>query len=571
MSSNDLHPAPACQSPSETCKRKTTRNRRETAATVAAFERAAEDVGMSQHEFARRIGIPRTTLQWWLKRLASIDAPPATVRFLESPEGQELVDRVVLAAQFVITQLCAGGIRQVCTFLVLSSLNRFVASSYGIQQERIAAMEEDLGVFGDKQRRTLGSTMRPKSISVCEDETFHPQICLVGLEPASGFILLEQYAERRDAETWTAAMAEATKDLRVEIVQSAADEAPALRKHAEEDSGAHHSPDLFHVQYEVSKGTSGSMARHVRAAQKVVEEKKRHTERMEESAEIYHSSSERGCCPPSFVEKALAAATEDEAKARRKLEQAEERQKQMREAVRGLSQSYHPYDLDSGAERSSELVSKELDEHFATIDALADQVSLSQRCRDHIDKARRVVLRMVATIVFFHATVNQRIEALELPEKIETVLRERWIPGRYLELAAGRATGAQTRARLRANAAQVGLSMVERAALLADIDEDDRALVENVAEDCAQLFQRSSSSVEGRNGHLDLFHHAHHRLSARKLRALTTVHNYFKRRPDGTTAAERFFETEHADLFEWLLARLEPLPWPAKPRRRATS
>lgn len=560
--------ASACQSTTETSKRKVW-SREDAAAAVDEFERASEALGVSQHEYARRTGIPRTTLQWWLERLASIDAPPATVRFLESPEGLELMHRVVLAAQFVITLLCAGGIRQVCTFLELSGLSRFVASSYGVQQQQIAAMEKDVGVFGDEQRQQLAATMRPKSITVCQDETFHPQICLVGLEPASGFILLEKYAERRDAVTWTKAMAEATKDLPLEIVQSTGDEALALIKHAEADLDAHHSPDLFHVQYEVGKGTSGTMAQRVRAAQKGVEAKEQHTERMEEVAAIYGSSTERSCCPPAFVEKAIAAAGQDEAKARDALEQAEARQQQMREAVRSLSKSYHPYDLESGVVRSAEQVSQELDEHFATIDALADEASMSQRCREHIDKARRVLVRMVATIAFFHATVNERIEALGLPEKIETVLRERWIPGRYLELVAGRAGTAESRARIRVNAAEVGLSIIERAALLADLDEEDRALVEHVAEDCAQLFQRSSSPVEGRNGHLDLFHHGHHRLPARKLRALTTVHNYFKRRPDGATAAERFFEAEHTDLFDWLLDRLEPLPRPAKQRRRA--
>ena len=100
------------------------------------------------------------------------------------------------------------------------------------------------------------------------------------------------------------------------------------------------------------------------------------------------------------------------------------------------------------------------------------------------------------------------------------------------------------------------------------IDEPDRPLVEQVIEQCAQLFQRSDSCVEGRNSHLDLFHHGHHRLGDRQLKAKTVVHNYLKRRPDGSTAAERFFGEKPHDLFEWLLERLEPPPWPSKPRRR---
>jgi len=72
--------------------------------------------------------------------------------------------------------------------------------------------------------------------------------------------------------------------------------------------------------------------------------------------------------------------------------------------------------------------------------------------------------------------------------------------------------------------------------------------------------------VEGRNGQLALFHHGLHRLTDKKLAALTAVHNFHTRRLDGTTPAERFFETEHSDLFNTLLERMPQLARPAKPR-----
>ena len=74
--------------------------------------------------------------------------------------------------------------------------------------------------------------------------------------------------------------------------------------------------------------------------------------------------------------------------------------------------------------------------------------------------------------------------------------------------------------------------------------------------------------MEGRNGQLSLRHHALHRLTARKLKALTVLHNYAVQRADGSTAAGRFYGTEPQDLFAWLLPRL---PLPARPRavRRA--
>jgi hypothetical protein len=72
----------------------------------------------------------------------------------------------------------------------------------------------------------------------------------------------------------------------------------------------------------------------------------------------------------------------------------------------------------------------------------------------------------------------------------------------------------------------------------------------------AESFQRSSSCVEGRNGVLSLNHHRFHRLNERSLRVLTIVHNFDVQRPDGTTAAERFFETKHENLFESLVTNV---------------
>ena len=70
--------------------------------------------------------------------------------------------------------------------------------------------------------------------------------------------------------------------------------------------------------------------------------------------------------------------------------------------------------------------------------------------------------------------------------------------------------------------------------------------LEKAARDCAQIFQRSSSCVEGGNAQLALRHQGIHRRSDRHLQALTVMHNYYVRKRDGTTASERFFEESEA-------------------------
>ena len=88
----------------------------------------------------------------------------------------------------------------------------------------------------------------------------------------SNFILMEKYADDRTAETWNQAMDSATKGLNVEIFQSVGDEAPALIKHAEEKLGAHHSPDLFHIQNEITKGIGATLTAQENRAIKSVKE-----------------------------------------------------------------------------------------------------------------------------------------------------------------------------------------------------------------------------------------------------------------------------------------------------------
>ncbi|WP_139795714.1 DUF6399 domain-containing protein [Desulfocicer vacuolatum] len=97
---------------------------------------------------------------------------------------------------------------------------------------------------------------------------------------------------------------------------------------------------------------------------------------------------------------------------------------------------------------------------------------------------------------------------------------------------------------------------------LADCSESDIYHMKQKAREFAGIFQRSSSCVEGRNAQLSLRHHGIHRLSDQKLRALTVVHNYYLKRPDGTTAAERFYENRPIDMFKWLLGNMSQVPRP---------
>ena len=114
--------------------------------------------------------------------------------------------------------------------------------------------------------------MPRKAITVTQDETFTGGLCLVATEPVSNFIILEQLAQARDQDVWNALMAPALAQLNCEVIQSTSDEAPGLLAYVEHHLGAHHSPDVFHVQHELSKAVCAPLATKERAAHKAATE-----------------------------------------------------------------------------------------------------------------------------------------------------------------------------------------------------------------------------------------------------------------------------------------------------------
>lgn len=485
--------------------------------------------------------------------------------FFESSVGVAFLHRLVLAAHFVMTMLGPCGIRLVCLFFELSGLDRFVAASYGAHQKVSADMEEGIVTFGLEERSRLAAGMPPKEITICEDETFHPETCLVGIEPVSNFIFLEKYTTSRKAEDWTTALKDALAGLPVEVVQSTSDEGRGILHHVEKDLGVHHSPDLFHVQHELVKGTSVTLANKKKRAEKAVEEASKELNQKEAEKQAYFSSNHILGRPPHF-DKRIEQAQAKEAEARNLLETAQCHQEKAKEAIRAIGKDYHPYDLETGAARSAEEMSSDLEQRFAEIEKIASEAHLPERCTKKIKKAKRVVVNMVATIAFFFLTVRAKVEALSLAPDVERTVYNNLIPGIYLRLASAKAKSAVERKKLSNTSEELLATLLAVDGPFNCLENEDRLLLWRIAEECAQLFQRSSSCVEGRNGQLALRHHSLHRLRNRKLAALTTVHNYFIKRSDGTTGAERLFGSKPRDLFQYLLDRVDIPERPAKKR-----
>jgi hypothetical protein len=475
----------------------------------------------SQRQFAQRAGIPHATFNYWLRHYSPDGADPLDSFFRSGPG--ELVLRRILAAVLLVFQLRgACGIRLVGEFLQLAQLDRFVACSRGALHPLAAHLESDLVACRDEEQPALAQQMKPGAITLVPDEHFHAgRPCLVAVEPLSGFIPVECYRDRRDADTWTEAIAEGTAGMPVEVVGITSDLARGLLRCAEKGLQAAHSPDLFHGQRDLLRPLLLPLNRPIQQAQKDLEKARQLSNKLDGPLDEPR---------PWQQFAALVEAVKEETAISRQLAEAKGLKEEAVKQVRGVGDDYHPFDRQTGKPLTAEEVGKRLNSHLDKLQEVAQEAGLGHKAQEALNKSRTWVGTLMGVVAWFWCLANARVEELELSEEQERVVREKLLAGHYWEMAAARARTAEERNRLKEMAEELKREAWAKGGALSSLPEAERLAVEEAARESAGLFQRSSSCVEGRNGRLSLQQHGHSRVSERRLAALTVIHNYVVKR-----------------------------------------
>lgn len=526
--------------------------------------------GTSQRQAAKVLEVPRTTLQAWQAYQERLDACPAVVEFFQSPPGLAFLHRLVLAIHLVCTEVGACGIRLVCLLLQITGLNRFVGASYGTQQQVNRRVEEAIVAYRQEESARLSHEMPAKAITVTQDETFTGGLCLVGMEPTSNYILLEQTAQARDQDTWQQLMAQALGGLNCRVMQSTSDEAPGLLAYVEHHLGAHHSPDLFHGQHELSKAVSAPLAVKQRAAHKAVAQAEERLNRVHEHLDTDDGTpAKRGPGRPPKAAASLEQVAQDVEVARQEHQRLAGQRETVTQSLRAIGHAYHFVDLERGVRRNGKLIAEDIQRHIDTIRTIAQHEHLSETCLERIEKAERVVPKMQATIEFVSGYVRQQVRQLDVAPPVSYAMHAHLIPAWYLDRVASTRTVTAGEP-LRALAERMRTPLFEPDGALSHLSRVEQRQLQAEASKLADVFQRSSSNVEGRNGYLSLRNHQLRGLDhPRKRTCLTAVHNFFLTRPDGTTAAERFFGQKPRSMFAAILESVEIPPAPLSPPRQA--
>ncbi len=523
------------------------RTKTEICRRVVAFEEILllKQNDKSEREIASLLEVPNSTMQSW-RNSKNLQGPsPEMAEFFSTLPGQEFLQRVTMSAYQVI-HFGSGGIRGLQEFLRLSKLDQFIASSFGTLQKLSVRCEKFIVSFGEREETGLAEKMQRRKITAGLDEMFRGRNpCLVAIEVVSGFILLEKFTEDRKAETWTKELKPRLDGLNVELVQVVSDLCGGIRLSAKE-LGAKHIPELFHSQYEISKATAAPLASQEREFENAVVDAE---EKLKKAVSKEGINSEKS-------QEALKICN------LRKwgLEKRKERNQKVKAAKKELGKIHHPINMSTGKLQTAEQMRVKFDEQLKIIEAMAQEACLSQSCLKRIAKAKRAFDGIVEYLKYFFIMYAAFVMELSLSQNDEEYFNEVIFPLCYLRMIWKRLSKKD-----REGYTKLRQELESKLSVLS-WPEGLKGELMRKGQGCAEFFQRSSSCVEGRNGMLSLYYHRFHRLNVRSIKALTTVHNFYSRRSDGTTAAERLFGSKHKNLFESMLVNVRI---PGSPKRQS--
>ncbi len=137
--------------------------------------------------------------------------------------------RLVIATILVFGVMCGAGAGKIRFFFKLIRIFTHVGISESSIRNIADEIEKELIEF-QKRHEAAINPEKPLEVIVGADETFSDEIILVLMEPASGFIFIEEEASDRTYSTWMEKVLDVINKMGLRIKSVVSDRAKALIK-----------------------------------------------------------------------------------------------------------------------------------------------------------------------------------------------------------------------------------------------------------------------------------------------------------------------------------------------------
>ncbi len=241
-------------------------------------------------------------------------------------------------------------------------------------------------------------------------------------------------------------------------------------------------------------------------------------------------------------------------------------QKDYQTNLLGISEEVHPFSLEDHTCRTADSVRAGLEKRAEALERIAAQQGILDP-RSALRKFRAQIDALSSHLSFWWLWVEEILLGWSVDPATQQWLTGTRLPVLYWHHQMHKTQNQVHRERYR-KTWQKAVQAWEADLFHVGLSDSELQRWLTWGEWMVRQFHRSSSAVEGRNGCLSQMYHHGRGLTERRLKALTVIHNYGLRRPDGTTAAARLFGTSFPDLFDGLLSQMWELPMPRKARQQ---
>jgi Family of unknown function (DUF6399)/Winged helix-turn-helix DNA-binding len=492
-----------------------------------------EAVYLSRRDIAKALGISKSSVQRHLTSQLRRQQYPES-HFWETTEGQNWLRLLVFGVIYCFGIKCGVGASSLSNFFHLLRLEQHIGCSPSSLRTMEVQVKAKIIDYEQEQSKACHSEA-PISICVGADETFFGLPILVAIELSSGFIFSKVECENRTYETWWNQISSWFNPEQWNCRFMVSDGARALVKLALDGLKCPTVPDVFHMLRDFSKSIGGTIGLQQARLQK-------------EYMTLKAKSSSNSNAQILVVEAQQL--------------QLENDHNDYRESIHALSQSIHPFHIETGESQMGMELQASLQPHLSILERLSQTYSPT-KSEAALERWKRQIPCLAGGLHAWWVWVLQALTTQTQDPEIHHWVLNCLLPWVYWH----EQTQKTRQPQLKQNYEQAAKSAQER--FLADdctknlTSSEQQTWIDWAIWMCAK-FQRTSSAVEGRNGYLSGLHHSSRGFTEQTLKVLTIIHNFDIKRDDGTTAAQRLFEKQFPDLFEWIVPRMGELP---RPRR----
>lgn len=458
--------------------------------------------------------------------------------FWESEAGSAWLKLLVFGSIFFFGIKHGIGVGELSAFLKALRLGLHVGCSPSTLEKLKDQMKATILAYEVSQAEHC-QPHEGKGIGVGSDEVFFGLPVLVLMELGSGYIFTEVQSEDRTYETWKAQIQQWWSQSGWHCHFMVSDRAKALIKLATEGLGCVSVADLFHALRSLGQPIGSALGRQQArfAKQHQTLQAKWETAKTEAKRHLVEQSLKTLSTQQTIVCQA---------------------QQHYHEAIRTISLSIHPFDLERHeAQTLSDL-------ETALVNPLDQLRTLAQtyggtKASQAIETFDKQLPDIAQGIHAWWLWVTQALATQTASVEVQNWVIGTLLPWVYWLAQADKTHQSELKARYQQAADNAAQRVLEHP-LTQTMAAVERQLWIDWTRWMVSNYQRTSSAVEGRNGYLTRLHHAGRGFCQHTLKTLTIIHNFHLKRPDGTTAAQRLFDYEFPDLFEWVVDHMGALP-----------